>query len=246
MSETTPLLRVEELCKSFKGQGNVLDGITFDLFKQEVKMVIGPSGSGKSTLLQCINLLMPYDSGRILLEDVLVEERNKNRCRQELGFVFQHFNLFAHLNALDNVTLGPTTVKGESLADARENARALLDRVGLGNKVSSYPAELSGGQKQRLGIARALAMRPKLILFDEPTSALDPELIAEVLSVIKGLAEQGTTMLIVTHEMNFAQTLSDEIIFMENGKIIEQGPPEQFSNPIHERTREFLQKHNER
>lgn len=246
MSATTPLLHVERLSKAFKGQGPVLDGITFDLFKQEVKMIIGPSGSGKSTLLQCINFLLPYDSGRVVLDDILVEERNKNECRQEIGFVFQHFNLFAHLNALDNVTLGPTTVKGKGSGAARESAYDLLERVGLGEKASSYPAQLSGGQKQRLGIARALAMQPKLILFDEPTSALDPELIGDVLAVIEELAKEGTTMLIVTHEMGFAQAFSDEIIFMENGRIIEQGSPMQFSNPTHARTQQFLQRYNER
>jgi len=205
-------------------------------------VVIGSSGGGKSTLLQCINLLTPYDRGRIFLDGVRVRERNKNLCRQEIGYVFQHFNLFAHLTALDNVTLGPTTVKNVPPREAREAARELLEKVGLRDKMASYPAELSGGQKQRLGIARALGMKPKLILFDEPTSALDPELIGEVLMIMKDLAREGMTMLIVTHEMGFAQAVSNEIIFIEKGRIIEQGPPEQFSDPIHERTRQFLHK----
>jgi polar amino acid transport system ATP-binding protein len=242
MSSQQPLLLVEDLEKSYKGQGKVLDGISFQLNPNEVKVIIGSSGGGKSTLLQCINLLTPYDRGRIFLDGVQVREKNKNHCRQEIGFVFQHFNLFAHLTTLDNVTLGPTTVKGVPLKEARATARELLEKVGLKDKMASYPAELSGGQKQRLGIARALGMKPKLILFDEPTSALDPELIGEVLMIMKDLAREGMTMLIVTHEMGFAQAVSNEIIFIEKGRIVEQGPPEQFSNPVHERTRQFLHK----
>ena len=242
MSSTQPLLLVQDLEKSYKGHGKVLDGISVHLNPNEVKVVIGSSGGGKSTLLQCINLLTPYDSGRIFLDGVQVLEKTKNRCRQDIGYVFQHFNLFAHLTALDNVTLGPTTVKGVPLKQARENARELLEKVGLKDKMFNYPAELSGGQKQRLGIARALGMKPKLILFDEPTSALDPELIGEVLIIMKELAREGMTMLIVTHEMGFAQAVSNEIIFIEHGRIIEQGPPEQFADPIHERTRQFLHK----
>lgn len=242
MNSTQPLLLVQDLEKSYKGHGKVLDGISFHLYPNEVKVLIGSSGGGKSTLLQCINLLTPYDKGKIFLDDVLISNKNKNICRQDIGYVFQHFNLFAHLTALDNVTLGPTTVKGVPRKQARENAQELLEKVGLKDKMFNYPAELSGGQKQRLGIARALGMKPKLILFDEPTSALDPELIGEVLIIMKDLAKEGMTMLIVTHEMGFAQAVSSEIIFIEKGKIIEQGPPEQFSDPVHERTRQFLHK----
>jgi polar amino acid transport system ATP-binding protein len=242
MSNRQPLLLVKDLEKSYKGQGKVLDGISFHLEANEVKVLIGSSGGGKSTLLQCINLLTPYDKGEIFLDGVLIKNKNKNICRQNIGFVFQHFNLFAHLTALDNITLGPTTVKGVSRKQARHEAEELLAKVGLQDKMYNYPAELSGGQKQRLGIARALGMRPKLILFDEPTSALDPELIGEVLRIMKDLAQEGMTMLIVTHEMSFAQAVANEIIFIEQGKIVEQGPPEQFSDPVHERTRRFLHK----
>lgn len=242
MNSTQPLLLVQDLKKRYTGAGKVLDGITFSLDPQEVKVIIGSSGGGKSTLLQCINLLTPYDRGKVYLDGVQVTEKNKNVCRQEIGYVFQHFNLFAHLTALDNVTLGPTTSKGVPAGEAEETARRLLEKVGLKDKMSSYPAELSGGQKQRLGIARALGMQPKLILFDEPTSALDPELIGEVLAIMKELASEGMTMLIVTHEMSFAQAVANEIIFIEKGKIIEQGPPEQISDPLHDRTRQFLHK----
>ncbi|MCF8107041.1 MAG: amino acid ABC transporter ATP-binding protein [Desulfohalobiaceae bacterium] len=240
MNSTHPLLLVQDLEKSYKGTGKVLDGITFSLNPREVKVIIGSSGGGKSTLLQCINLLSPYDRGKVFLDGVLVTEKNKNVCRQEIGYVFQHFNLFAHLTALDNVTLGPTTAKGVPPGEAGKTARELLEKVGLGDKMFNYPAELSGGQKQRLGIARALGMKPKLILFDEPTSALDPELIGEVLTIMKDLAMEGMTMLIVTHEMSFAQAVATEILFIEKGRIVEQGPPRQFSNPVHERTRQFL------
>ena len=242
MSSESSLLCVQDLEKSYKGQGKVLDGISFDLESNEVKVIIGPSGGGKSTLLQCINLLTPFEKGKVFLDGMQVTEKTKNICRQEIGYVFQHFNLFAHLNVLDNVTLGPTTVKGVPPKEARESAEALLEKVGLKDKRFNYPAELSGGQKQRLGIARALGMKPKLVLFDEPTSALDPELIGEVLVIMKELAREGLTMLVVTHEMGFAQAVSNEIIFMEKGKIIEQGPPEQFSNPLFARTRQFLHK----
>ncbi|MBS3779328.1 MAG: amino acid ABC transporter ATP-binding protein [Desulfovermiculus sp.] len=242
MNSRQPLLLIQDLEKSYKGHGKVLDGISFQLYPNEVKVLIGSSGGGKSTLLQCINLLTPYDRGKIYLDGVLIRPKNKNICRQDIGFVFQHFNLFAHLTALDNVTLGPTTVKGVPRKQARGHAEELLEKVGLKDKMFNYPAELSGGQKQRLGIARALGMKPKLILFDEPTSALDPELIGEVLRIMKDLAKEGMTMLVVTHEMGFAQAVSNEIIFIEKGKIIEQGPPEQFSDPVHERTRQFLHK----
>ena len=242
MMEAGPLLVVENLEKRYSDQKKVLDGISFELRPHEVKVIIGPSGGGKSTLLQCINLLVPPDKGRVFLDGVEITEKNKNLCRQDIGYVFQHFNLFAHLTALQNVTVGPVTVKGVPKQEAEAVGTELLTKVGLGHKQNSYPAELSGGQKQRLGIARALGMKPKLILFDEPTSALDPELIGEVLKTMKQLAKEGLTMLVVSHEMEFAQAVANEISFMDQGHILEQGPPAQFASPRNERTRQFLHK----
>lgn len=244
MTETTAtLLKVEDIKKSYPGEEGVLDGISFQLNPNEVKVIIGPSGSGKSTLLRCINRLTPPDEGRVWLDGEEVLERNKNAIRQEIGFVFQHFNLFSHLSAKENVAVGPKTVKNVNDSKAEKLAAENLERVGLGEQLDAYPAELSGGQKQRVGIARALAMEPKLILFDEPTSALDPELIGEVLVIMRDLAEEGMTMIAVTHEMGFAQAVSSEIIFIEGGNIVEQGPPQQIANdPENERTREFLHK----
>jgi polar amino acid transport system ATP-binding protein len=239
------LLVAEGIEKSFPGTGEVLRGISFSLNAGEVKVIIGPSGSGKSTLLRCINLLTVPDKGRVFLDRIQIRDENKYIARQQIGFVFQHFNLFAHLTALENVTIGPKTVKGTKDSTARKIGEEYLEKVGLINKKDAYPAELSGGQQQRVGIARALAMEPKLILLDEPTSALDPELIGEVLVVLKDLTKDGLTMLVVSHEMEFAQAVAKEIIFMEKGKIIEQGPPTQFSNPQFERTRQFLRKINE-
>ncbi|MCS7239854.1 MAG: amino acid ABC transporter ATP-binding protein [Candidatus Bipolaricaulota bacterium] len=238
------LLRVEDLYKRY-GKEDVLKGVSFSLDKGETKVIIGPSGTGKSTLLRCINRLTEPDRGRIWLEDTEITSPkvNINRIRSQIGFVFQDFNLFTHLTALDNVRLGLIRVKGMSKKEATERAMAELARVGLADKARAYPAELSGGQQQRVSIARALAMDPKLILFDEPTSALDPELIGEVLAVMEGLARSGMTMLVVTHEMGFARTVADEIIFMERGVIVEQGPPEQlFRSPKHPRTAEFLRR----
>ncbi len=247
MAHNSPneLLKVEGIEKSFDGTGEVLRGISFKISSGEVKVIIGPSGSGKSTLLRCINLLTFPDKGRIFLDGIEIGDENKYFARQQIGFVFQHFNLFAHLTALENVTIGPKTVKGTKDAEARTIGEEYLEKVGLINKKDVYPAELSGGQQQRVGIARALAMEPKLILLDEPTSALDPELIGEVLLVLRNLTKDGLTMLIVSHEMQFAQAVAKEIIFMEQGKIIEQGPPKQFSNPQFERTKQFLRKINE-
>lgn len=238
---TKPVLRIEDLHKKF-GNNEVLKGISLSLNKGETKVVIGPSGTGKSTMLNNINMLVPPDQGHIYLEDVdVTTEADIHKIRQEIGFVFQDFGLFNHLTAKGNVMVGLTRVKKMAKNDAEELAMFELKRVGLEDFANQYPAQLSGGQKQRVGIARALAMEPKLILFDEPTSALDPELIGEVLNVMKTLAQEGMTMLIVTHEMGFARTVSDEIIFMEKGKIVEQGPPEQlFYDPEHERTKEFL------
>ncbi len=235
------ILRIEDLYKSF-GDHEVLKGISLSLSKGETKVVVGPSGTGKSTMLNNINMLIPPDQGRIYLEDVdVTTTTDLTKVRQEIGFVFQDFGLFDHLTARDNVMIGLTRVKKMARKEAAELAMLELRRVGLEKHAEQYPAELSGGQKQRVGIARALAMQPKLILFDEPTSALDPELIGEVLTVMKNLARDGMTMLIVSHEMGFARTVSDQIIFMENGVIVEQGSPEQlFNNPQQERTREFL------
>ena len=240
MSENKTILKIEDLHKRF-GDNEVLKGVSLSLNKGENKVIIGPSGTGKSTLLNNINRLVPPDQGRIYLDGEEITPKNINAMRQQIGFVFQDFGLFNHLTALGNVRIGLLKVKKMNKKDATELAMEELRRVGLEENADQYPAELSGGQKQRVGIARALAMQPKLILFDEPTSALDPELIGEVLNVMKDLAQEGMTMLVVTHEMGFARTVSDEIIFMEHGNIVEQGPPKQlFNNPEVERTREFL------
>ncbi len=238
------LLRVEDIHKRY-GHEEVLKGVSFDVFRGQTKVVIGPSGTGKSTLLRCINRLTPADKGRVWLngEEITHTRSNINRIRAQIGFVFQDFHLFSHLTALGNVRIGPMKVRGMRKAEATRLAMAELERVGLSEKASAYPAELSGGQQQRVSIARALAMAPKLILFDEPTSALDPELIGEVLEVMIGLAKDGMTMLVVSHEMGFARAVADEIIFMENGVVVEYGPPGQlFAHPKHARTGAFLNK----
>ncbi len=236
-----PLLRIINLKKRF-GDKVVLDGVSFDLYKGQTKVIIGPSGTGKSTLLKSINRLVVPDEGEIWLEDTETTRcKNINAVRQQIGYVFQDFGLFHHLTALENIMIGLTKVKKIPKKEAMERARYELNRVGLSGIEDLYPAQLSGGQKQRVAIARALAMDPKLMLFDEPTSALDPELIGEVLAVMQELAEADMTMLVVTHEMGFARSVSDEIIFLENGRIVEQGPPEKmFTQPEHPRTREFL------
>lgn len=236
-----PLLRIINLKKRF-GDKVVLDGVSFDLYKGQTKVIIGPSGTGKSTLLKSINRLVVPDEGEIWLEDTETTRcKNINAVRQQIGYVFQDFGLFHHLTALENITIGLTKVKKIPKKEAMERARYELNRVGLSGIEDLYPAQLSGGQKQRVAIARALAMDPKLMLFDEPTSALDPELIGEVLAVMQELAEADMTMLVVTHEMGFARSVSDEIIFLENGRIVEQGPPEKmFTQPEHPRTKEFL------
>jgi polar amino acid transport system ATP-binding protein len=238
------VLRVEGLHKRY-GKEEVLRGVSFELRRGETKVIIGPSGTGKSTLLRCINQLTQPDAGHVWLEDIEVTDRrvNINAIRQQIGFVFQDFNLFSHLTAERNVSVGLTRVKRMPRAEARAKAREELARVGMADKFDSYPAELSGGQQQRVSIARALAMDPKLILFDEPTSALDPELIGEVLSVMIALARDGMTMLVVSHEMGFACAVANEIIFMEGGIILEEGPPSQLlSCPQHQRTGQFLRK----
>jgi polar amino acid transport system ATP-binding protein len=235
------LLKVKNLKKSFN-KNVVLKNVSFDVKEGETKVIIGPSGTGKSTLLSCINMLIQPDDGEILLRGVdVTRAKDLNKIRQRIGFVFQDFGLFNHLTALRNVMIGLTKVKGLNKKEAEKIAKEELVRVGLEDQMKKYPAQLSGGQKQRVGIARALAMDPEIILFDEPTSALDPELIGEVLGVMKDLAKSGMTMLVVTHEMGFARTVSHEIIFMEKGVIVEQGSPERlFKNPEVPRTKEFL------
>ena len=238
------LLEVEDLHKTYH-ESEVLKGISFSLKKGETKAIVGSSGTGKSTLLRCINLLNRPDSGHIWLNgtDITEPKVDVNKTRQKIGMVFQHFNLFTHLTALDNVCIGLIKVKGMKKKEAKKIGVEELSRVGLADKAKSYPAELSGGQQQRVGIARALALEPELMLFDEPTSALDPELIGEVLTVMTDLAKAGMTMIVVTHEMGFARSVCDEIIFMEKGYILEQGSPAQFfTRPRHERTKEFLHK----
>jgi len=238
------VLRVEDIHKRY-GSEDILKGISFEIKKGETKVIIGPSGSGKSTLLRCINQLTIPDKGQVWLEDkeVTHDKKDINKFRQKMGMVFQDFNLFDHLNALRNIEIGLIKVKGMRKDEARQKAIEELKQVGLEKQADLYPAQLSGGQKQRVSIARALAMDPKVMLFDEPTSALDPELIGEVLEVIKKLALSGMTMVVVTHEMGFARSVANEIIFMENGKIMDQGTPHKlFTNPEHERTRRFLYK----
>jgi len=237
-----PFLSVEGVSKWY-GDEQVLHDVSFEMGRGDVTVLIGPSGSGKSTMLRCVNRLAEAQEGSIRLdgESVLDPRTDVDDLRREVGMVFQGFNLFAHLSAVGNVALGPQRVLGLSKAKARDRATDQLERVGLGDQLDSYPAELSGGQKQRVGIARALAMEPKLMLFDEPTSALDPELIGEVLAVMHDLVEAGMTMLVVTHEMSFARAVADEIVFLDAGRVVERGPPEQlFENPETERTDRFL------
>jgi len=242
-SEDNPvLLRVESIHKCY-GPDPVLRGVSFSLHQAQTKVLIGPSGTGKSTLLRCINGLSRPDSGKVWLNGVEITsgQVDLNTVRQNIGMVFQHFNLFTHLTALDNVRIGLIKVKHRSKNEATTTAMDVLRSVGLQNKAHLYPAQLSGGQQQRVSIARALAMNPQLILFDEPTSALDPELIGEVLEVMRNLARSGMTMLVVSHELGFARSVCDEIIFLEGGVIVEEGPPEVlFANPRQRRTREFL------
>ncbi|MBU5345703.1 amino acid ABC transporter ATP-binding protein [Paenibacillus lautus] len=238
------MITVKDLHKSF-GKLEILKGINIEIAKGEVVVVIGPSGSGKSTFLRCLNLLEVPTSGEISFEGELITAKNHNinATREKMGMVFQQFNLFPHKKVIENITLAPIQVKGVSAKEAEATADELLKSVGLQDKKESYPSQLSGGQKQRIAIARALAMQPHVMLFDEPTSALDPEMVGEVLEVMKKLADGGMTMVIVTHEMGFAREVGDRILFMDGGKIVEEGTPDQlFGNPTHPRTQEFLSK----
>lgn len=234
------LLDVRDIYKAF-GPTEILKGVSLTLSRGETKVIMGPSGTGKSTLLRCINRLTEPTSGEVRLDGTLIEGRNINEMRQKIAFVFQDFNLFLHLSALDNVAIGPRRLKRLNRRQARELAMQELRRVGMEEHGASYPAQLSGGQQQRVSIARALAMQPEVILFDEPTSALDPELTGEVVSVMQSLASDGTTMMVVSHEIGFARRAADAIIFMDGGHIVEEGPPEQvLETPRHERTQRFL------
>jgi polar amino acid transport system ATP-binding protein len=254
MTTATPMVLSENVHKSF-GHLEVLKGIDLKVDPGEVMCILGPSGSGKSTFLRCINHLEKINGGKLWVDGELVgyqerggklhelSEKHIAAQRREIGMVFQRFNLFPHKTVLDNVTEAPVQVKREKKSEARERARTLLDRVGLGAKVDAYPSQLSGGQQQRVAIARALAMRPKLMLFDEPTSALDPELVGEVLDVMRGLAQDGMTMVVVTHEIGFAREVGDSLVFMDGGVVVEAGPPRDvITNPQHERTKAFLSK----
>ncbi len=238
------MISVKDLHKSF-GQTEILKGVDCEVAKDEVVVVIGPSGSGKSTFLRCLNGLETATSGRIEVAGMVLTDPKTNihKLRQHVGMVFQQFNLFKHLTILENITIGPRKVKKVSEADANRVARELLAKVGLVGKEGSYPDELSGGQQQRVAIARALAMGPDVMLFDEPTSALDPEMVGEVLQVMKNLAVEGMTMVVVTHEMGFAREVGHRVIFMDHGRILEEGPPQEiFSNPKVDRTKNFLAK----
>jgi polar amino acid transport system ATP-binding protein len=250
----TPMVKAEQVCKSF-GALQVLKGVTLDVGRGEVMCIVGPSGSGKSTFLRCINHLEQVNAGRLFVDGELVGYRERGdklyelspreaaKQRRDVGMVFQHFNLFPHRTALGNIVEAPVHVKRVKKDDALSRAKDLLDLVGLADKATAYPAQLSGGQQQRVAIARALAMNPKLMLFDEPTSALDPELVGEVLAVMKRLASEGMTMLVVTHEMGFAREVADKLVFMDGGVIVESGNPrEMMKNPQQERTKAFLSK----
>ncbi len=236
------ILRIENLHKYY-GDLHVLKGVNLQLDKGEVLVVIGPSGSGKSTMLRCINHLEEYQEGRIIFEGKVIDPNSSdiNRVRTKIGMVFQHFYLFPHLKVIDNLILAPTKVLNMEREEAVEKAKKLLDRVGLLDKIEAYPSNLSGGQQQRVAIARALMMDPDIMLFDEPTSALDPELVYEVLAVMKDLAKSGMTMIVVTHEMGFAKEVADRVIFMDDGNIVAEAPPDEFfSHPKNDRMREFL------
>lgn len=236
------MIEIKKLYKSY-GDNEVLKGIDQTVSEAEVLCIVGPSGSGKSTMLRCINLLEVPTSGEVYIDGELVTSQNINEIRTKMGMVFQNFNLFPHMTVLENVTCAPINVKGISKVDAEAKGMDLLTRVGLDNKANAYPRSLSGGQQQRVAIARALAMDPEIMLFDEPTSALDPEMVGEVLDVMKDLAKEGLAMIVVTHEMGFAKEVADKVIFMDEGVIVEQGTPEEvLVNPSEERTKNFLSK----
>lgn len=237
------IIVAEHLCKTFPGSVVAVDDFSIRVRRGEVLVVIGPSGSGKSTVLRCLNGLESIDSGRIVIDGIPLDNSEKNRLaiRRKVGMVFQSFNLFPHLSVLDNINLAQCLVRGKSKAEATETTKALLEKVGVGEKFKNFPDELSGGQQQRVAIARALALHPKVMLFDEATSALDPEMIGEVLDVMRALAEDGMTMVVVTHEMGFAREVSDRVVLMEAGRMIEEAKTEDFFlRPVQERTREFL------
>ncbi len=240
------MIKAENITKVFTGRGEVVravDDVSVMVEKGEVVVVIGPSGSGKSTFIRCLNMLEFYDEGRVLIDgvDLKGSKTNLNRMRAEVGMVFQHFNLFPHKTVLENLTLAQQRVRKRSKTDSVKNARKLLKKVGISEKADEYPSRLSGGQQQRVAIARALAMDPKIMLFDEPTSALDPEMVGEVLDVMKQLAKEGMTMIVVTHEMGFAREVADRVIFMDEGKVVEVGTPEHFfTNPQEKRAKLFL------
>lgn len=249
-----PIIRIDKVNKHF-GKLHVLRDICMDIDPAEVVVVIGASGSGKSTLIRCVNALETFEQGRIVVDGIELLPNGKTSgmrngdkrdsgiraVRRDAGMVFQHFNLFPHMSCLDNITLAPIKVRGQSRAEAEKVAMELLERVGIGDQAKKYPSQLSGGQQQRLAIARSLAMQPNVMLFDEPTSALDPEMVGEVLDVMRELAKSGMTMIVVTHEMGFAREVADRVIYMDQGSIVEEGKPDQvFSNPQHERTQSFL------
>ena len=245
MSDNMPYIHVENLQKHYKGEIHALDGVDCDISKGEVVVIIGPSGSGKSTFLRSLNLMEFPTGGKIFVDgvDILAKGADVDLHRQKMCMVFQHFNLFPHMTVLRNMTLAPMKLLKKSREEAEAKAMELLERVGLGNRANAYPSQLSGGQKQRIAIVRALMMEPEVMLFDEPTSALDPEMVGEVLQVMKELANEGMTMVVVTHEMGFAREVGNRVLFMDAGKIVEENTPaEIFANPKHPRLRDFLSK----
>ncbi len=243
MSSSELMIHISDVHKRF-GRVHALRGVSLDVQKGEVLVIVGPSGSGKSTLLRCINRLEEYETGKIVVDGIHLDSaENINAVRREVGMVFQSFNLFAHLTVLDNLILSQRVVRKRSRNEAKDIAMSLLKKVGIPEKTNAYPSQISGGQQQRVAIARALAMNPKIMLFDEPTSALDPEMIKEVLDVMLTLAKEGMTMVVVSHEMGFARAAARNVIFMDEGQIIEEAPPEElFTSPRHERTKLFLSK----
>ncbi len=245
MNDNGALIRVQDLVKTFGGEVHALNGVKADIKSGEVVCVIGPSGSGKSTFLRCLNRLEDPTGGHIIFNgvDLMDKKTDIDKHRQKMGMVFQHFNLFPHMTILKNMTLAPMKLQGKSKEQAEKEAMALLERVGLADRAEAYPSQLSGGQKQRIAIVRALCMKPEVMLFDEPTSALDPEMVGEVLNVMKDLAREHMTMVVVTHEMGFAREVADRVIFMAEGKIVEENAPEElFTNPQTERLQNFLSK----